>query len=140
MKRYAFILTSLLLVLSFGLANGQTISIDPIAELVSGNLPTGKDITIPIRFDQQFTVSIAGSTNGFKLYSPDGATWTYPVPLANAHTGAITTVGGATAMYDGGVFINEFSTDGALEDTVGLGGFAMFGTGIPVGFNEVVLE
>ncbi|RKX21272.1 MAG: hypothetical protein DRP35_04695 [Candidatus Zixiibacteriota bacterium] len=135
MKRFAFILTSLLLVLSFGLANGQSISIDPIAELVGGNLPTGKDITIPIRFSQNHTVKVTGLTNGFQLYSLDGATWTYPEPLANCHTGAVT-----AAMFDGGVFINEFSTDGALEDTVGFGGFAMFGTGIPVGFDEVVME
>ena len=134
MKRFAFILTSLL-VLSFGLANGSDISLDHVDGLYDATtIATGGTVTFHIRFTVDHGTAVTGSTNGFRIYSPTGASW-WTADIQN--TGAITTVMPG-AMYDGGVFLNFFSCDGSGSDTVGFAGFKMFGTGIPDGFDEIV--
>jgi len=89
---------------------------------------------IPFSFDIHFNNStgqnVIGSTNGFRIYSPDGAAWQTP---------AWDTTGGLGDYYDGGVFINTYSWDGFNEDSIGLGGFSMFGGGIPAGYDDTVL-
>ena len=153
MKRITFILASLL-VLSFGLASGQTgqISIDPVSGLFEGKIPTGSMITFEIRFTNDYTAPITGSTNGFQLSSPDGAVWTnqysdadiiiaipdWPFVDTIRATDSMA-VEGAVPGYDGGVFINPFSWDGELEDTVGFGGFKISASGIVPGFDAVVM-
>jgi hypothetical protein len=129
MKRFAFILASLL-VLSFGLALAQSVSVEVTGAASATEITEGKTVTFGIRFTNDYVADLKGSTNGFVLKSPDGCTWNAPVPTA---TGAIT-----ADMYDGGFNINPFSWDGLVADTVGFGGFKMFKPGIPVGFDEVV--
>lgn len=87
-------------------------------------------VTFNINLDNSTGEFIWGMTNGYRMYSPDGATWLPPVS---------DTVGGLGAYLDGGVFINEFSVDGMGADTIGLGGFFMFADGIPPGYNQTVL-
>ncbi len=70
-----------------------------------------------------------GITNGFRIHSPDGATWT-------------TTVGDTTGtlgktQFDGGVFITPFSVTGSGADTIGFGAFRFTSTGLPAGFDDV---
>ncbi|MBU8934825.1 MAG: T9SS type A sorting domain-containing protein [candidate division Zixibacteria bacterium] len=87
-------------------------------------------VTFNINLDNTTGEFIQGMTNGYRIYSPDGATWQPPIS---------DTVGGLGAYLDGGVFINEFSIDGMGADTIGLGGFYMFTNGIPPGYNETVM-
>ena len=72
--------------------------------------------------------SIVGFSNGFRVYSPDSATWGVPVG---------DTVSGIGDAFDITVVINYFSADGSGADTLAFGGFAMLGTGWPPGYNEV---
>jgi hypothetical protein len=129
MKRLAFILTSLL-VLSFGLAYGQSVTVEVDGAASVNEITEGKTVTFNIRFTNDYGEFITGSTNGFHLISTDGCTWNSPVPTV---TGAIT-----MDIYDGGFFVNEFDWDGQGADTVGFGGFKMFKDGIPDGFDEIV--
>ncbi len=68
-----------------------------------------------------------GITNGFRVYSPNGATWN-------------TTVGDTlSSLVWGDAFdltfnINYFSVNGAGADTVAFGGSKLFGNGLPTGF------
>jgi len=71
----------------------------------------------------------AGITNGYRVYSPDGATWTSTLP------DTIGTLGGA--QFDGGFFLNKYSDDGMGADTVGFGGIRFFGTGLPANYDSV---
>lgn len=112
-------------------AFGQAqISVDHVDGLVGINtLGTGQDIRFHIRYSNQTGYAVTGATNGFRVYSPDGAQWT---PLAYVNTGAIT-----AEMFES-QFFNPFSADGSEADTIGFGGFRMFGSGIPNGFDAVV--
>ncbi len=132
MKRIAFILTSLL-VLSFGFAYGQSdISVDHVDGLASPTqVAAGQTVTFHIRYTQNGPAAVTGSTNGFKVYSPDGAVFS---PITYAETGAIT-----PDMYDGGTFLTPFSIDGIGADTIGYGGFKLFKPGLEPGFDEIVL-
>jgi len=87
-------------------------------------------VTFHIRMNNNTGYNITGSTNGFRVYSPTGAQWDTTVGTA---TGAVT-----AAMYEQGIFVNNFSIDGIGADTVGFGGFKLFAPGIPAGFNEIV--
>ena len=96
--------------------------------LAVDSLPIDQVITFHLRLENTGG-NITGYTNGFRIYSPTGATWT--ATLADS-TGAIT---GAMVEQQ---FINPFSVDGAGADTVGFGGFKLFAPGIGAGFNEIV--
>jgi hypothetical protein len=130
MKRFAFILTSLL-VLSFGLANAASIT----ATLTSGaggpdTILTGGAAVWTVNFTNNSGVNITGSTNGWSLTSAGNRDSLSMVDLG--------TIDLAT-MYDGGAFFNYFSNDGVGADTVAYSGFALFKPGIPNGFSEDVL-
>jgi len=40
-----------------------------------GKLPTGQDVTFYLHMLNNTNTIIKGITNGFRVYSPDGATW-----------------------------------------------------------------
>ncbi len=98
-------------------------------EAVPFAITANKEITFYLRFENSTNFYVTGSTNGFRLYSPDNAVWN---STSGAVTGSIT-----TGMYDGGLFVNTFSPDGIGSDTIGFGGFKIFMPGIPDGFNEI---
>ena len=122
-----------LIVFSCSLSFAQgAITVDHIDGLGGPNtLYSSTPIVFHIRYNNTHTSNLFGSTNGFRLISSDGAIWTIPVATS---TGTIT-----SAMYDGGIYVNYFSNDGQLSDTIGFGGFRMHNPGIPTGFNEIVL-
>ena len=43
-------------------------------------------------------------------------------------------------LFDGGVFVQSFSVDGAGADTVGVGTFALFLPGMQAGYSEITLR
>ncbi len=98
-----------------GLWNTDTLSI---------NTP----IVFHLRTNNNTSENIIGQTNGFRIYSDDGATWNTTI---EAETGAID-----GTMFEQ-TFTNLFSIDGAGADTVGFAGFRLFMPGIPAGFNEI---
>ena len=124
-------LSCLLMLVPFGIALGQgQITIDHVDGLSQeGKLVSGSPVTFYLRLTNTTGSNIAGSTNGFRLYSPDGAVWSPPV----ADSAAINW----SEMYDGGLYFNLFSADGSLSDTLGFGGYAVYKGGIPVGFDGV---
>jgi hypothetical protein len=111
--------------------------------------------------------TIDGIANGFRLYSPNGATWTpglfvdtsiinFPPPGSTTYDTTFygrwvppATAGlvwenpgtGETPIFDGGLFVNTFSVDGTASDTVGFAGFNQTtGVGLYESFSEVAFE
>jgi len=120
----------LLTALPFAVAQGQ-ITVDHVDGLsTEGRIISGAPVIFHLRFTNTTGSNIAGSTNGFRLYSADGAVWSPPVADSISINWS--------EMYDGGLYFNLFDADGTLSDTVGFGGYAVYKTGIPAGFDEVV--
>ncbi|MFQ6007569.1 MAG: hypothetical protein ACE5K8_01325 [Candidatus Zixiibacteriota bacterium] len=111
---------------------GGQVTLDHVDGLQgAGNIQTGVPITFYIRFNNNTQDTISGFSNGFKVYSPDGARWDTTI---GDTTGALN-----VTQYDGGIFINSFGTDGSGVDTVGFGGFTISSLkGAEPGFDEVV--
>jgi len=76
---------------------------------------------------------VAGMTNGFQVYSPDGASWS-PVVLEDVYPG------GLGLLFDLVSALNAFSVDGSGADTVGYGGSLISGPGLAPGFDDIVLS
>ena len=75
---------------------------------------------------------IYGHTNGFRIYSLSGASWTLPV-IDTIDIASSTGIGWHSRM-DGGIFYEHFTT-GSAADTLGIGGFLIHGVGFEVGFD-----
>ncbi len=133
MKRISFILTALML-LSFGLANGQNhVSLDAVSPYI------GVDQKIPVpaanvaftwRWQWQTDPGdgLGGFSIAYDVYSADGATWT---SLAGTFHGNFGPVLSDFGSMGSNYFINNFSVNGAGNDTVSFAGFdgpAPYGT------------
>ena len=106
------------------------ISIDNVTGLANdSSVAINTDIIFHIRFTNNSGSTITGSTNGFVVYSGDGAEWD---TLITAFTDAF------NSIYDIDPFLNPFSNDGAGRDTIGIGGFKITGSGIYPGFDQIV--
>ncbi|HOP07687.1 MAG TPA: thrombospondin type 3 repeat-containing protein [candidate division Zixibacteria bacterium] len=124
------ILTALLLLFLIPITTaGQTITLDHFDGVIYDNI-LQVDTTVSFYF--RYTTgseSIGGIVNGYRIYSPDGASWT---------TSEIDTVGElGGAMLDLGVFLFKWPGNGS--DTVSCAGMVMVGEGIPAGFDDVSL-
>ena len=92
-------------------------------------LPMLNDSTVQATSDVEFRVhlynglsyDIYGSTNGFEVYSPDGATW-------DTIWGEWESVG--TEWFEH-TFVNYFNIDQPGDDTVGFGAFRIYYSGLP---------
>jgi hypothetical protein len=138
MKRIAFFLTSLL-VLSFGLANAQgaAISLDHIEIGAYPGDPGKLDcnpgvVEWQFFYDNQTGSNATGTTNGFRVYSPDGANAEIlPAPASDWNPA----IDWKALYWDGGLFNNYF--DGPTADTIGFGNFKIVGTGYPSGQGDI---
>ena len=84
MKFKLFLALAAMVVLSFGMANAQetnSITLDHVDGLLTGD-PTSVEAGVPVTFYLRLTNAggtnegnITGASNGFRVYSPDGATW-----------------------------------------------------------------
>ena len=130
--RLLLLLTALATVL-ISSAQGQSLSVDHIDGLNTTGPVSFLEMDVPVTYNIRITNGsdrVDGITNGFRVYSPDGAVWNTTIADTNGILGK--------AQFDGGFFINTFSITGSGADTVGFGGFKLFGTGIPPEFDEVV--
>jgi hypothetical protein len=96
----------------------------------SGKLIAGADIKFMMRWIYSTGNPIIGFTNGFRVYSPDGATWdTIVIDTVNL---------GWSSMFD---FMFQFtynSANGSGADTAGVLGLAVMGSGIVPPYNKQV--
>jgi PKD repeat protein len=97
----------------------------------------GSDIIAgPVSFYIRFTVDstsedITGFSSGFRIYSPDGASW--GVPLAES-------LGGLEDYFNLVHGINYYSADGMAADTIGFFGISLSPPPMPAGYDDVVLR
>ncbi len=111
-------------------AFGQSVSVDHVDGLVGGSsIGTGRAVVFHLRVSNPSDTSFDGIANGFRVYSPNGATW------SATHHDTTGTLG--MTQFDGGVFLPKFSADGQGADTVGIGAFRISSTGLPPGFDDV---
>ena len=128
--KFGCLLCTCLLLVS-PMALGQSgMTLDHVDGLSGGKLSVGADLAFYLRLTNNTGFDILGATNGFRIYSPDGAEWQ---PLT-ADTAAI----GWGEIFDGGVFFTSRSASGSGADTIGFGGFRIDQPGIPNGFDDVV--
>ncbi|MFQ6008884.1 MAG: FG-GAP-like repeat-containing protein, partial [Candidatus Zixiibacteriota bacterium] len=106
-----------------------SISLDTVIGQVGNDSIAIGAVTFKLRVTVTATSdTVIGFTNGFRVYSPDGATW--GVPLGD-------TIPGLHDYFDYTVVINYFSADGSGADTIGFGGYSFFGAGWPPGYDTV---
>ena len=100
---------------------GTSITLDAVAGLTGNDtISSMHEITFYLRVTNIEPNDFRGITNGFRVYSPDGATWSATVPDT---LGSIDWESNFMFFYP-----IEINVDGMDADTVGFGGV---GTGIP---------
>ena len=133
MKMKLITIFSVIMVVCFGQAFSQSISLESVDGLYAPDTLLADDAT-PIVFNLRLTNNAdlhTGCTNGFRIYSEDGATWGGTIP------DTLNVIPSFKSIFDVVTFYNV-NIDGMLSDTVGFGGVAVFaGTGLPPNFDEV---
>jgi hypothetical protein len=105
------------------------ISLDHVDGLTAeGELARNQTITFYLRVFNWWNI-VDGLTNGFRIYSPDGAQWNT--------TSADTLPLGWEEMFDTYFTIHSYSADGEDADTVGYFAMATYPGGMPLMFDEV---
>lgn len=98
-----------------------------------GILPTNQTIIFYINIYNPTGINMQGITNGFRIYSPDGAQW--------GSFAADTMNFGWRDMFDSYYSIYEYSADGIGADTAGFTGISMDTLGgLPPYFDEVAYK
>jgi len=131
MKTKTMYLLALLALGCSGMVMGQSISVDHVDGVADGGgmMLLDESIMFHIRLAAG-PIGNQGMTNGFRIYSPDGATW---VSTTMDTTGVI---GGAE--YDLLWWIGHFRVDGMVSDTIALGASVMYHPiGMPADFDEI---
>ncbi|MBU8932996.1 MAG: dockerin type I repeat-containing protein [candidate division Zixibacteria bacterium] len=99
-----------------------------------GRIVAGQDIKFVFAGSNNSGFPINGSSNGFRIYSPDGASW---APAYGDTSGM--DADWFPTFYDLGFWIDHHSCTGSGEDTVGFAGAKMMsGTGIPNGWDGTI--
>ncbi len=94
-----------------------------------GEIYAESPISFQIRVNNNTGQDVRGITNGFRVYSPDGAEWTTTIGDTIGSIGY--------AMFDLVYAINHFSATGSGADSVLFGGASLSSSGMPAGFSEV---
>jgi len=118
--------------ISVGPPSDTAIILDTVYGLnPSGNLPSGPDTKkFMMRWKYTTGSPVLGFTNGFRVYSPDGATWQPIVLDTVSHSW--------TTKFDLGFWISYNSVNGSGADTASVSGVAFMGSGIPPIFDTLV--
>lgn len=130
MKRYSFFLALAILVVSFGLANADGITVESTSgtwdDVGTTKIVPGAEVTYTLRYDNTTGPNIGGMTNGYVVTTDDPGGF-----------GAISGASIAGVAYWEG-FFDLVWAEGALDaSTVRFGGSKMTSTGLPAGFNDL---
>jgi len=155
MKLKLLVVTLAALALSFGLAQAQddySLTLDHVDGLYNEN-PSELETDVPITFHIRFTnpdspneANIKGSSNAFRVYSPDGAEWT-PITWAPYYDMVnyewVLPFENWDMVYNGAIKLNSFSITGSGADTIGFAGYSdpsspPFSNGVAPGFSQIV--
>ena len=143
--RFAVVLASVLFLWS-GSASGQgSFSLDHVDGLLNTDtVSTDVPITFYLRWTNNTGANIRGCSNGFEVYSPDGAVWdpiTW-VPYRDFSQMPPVVVeyypGWSTIIFDNSLDFNPYGVTGSGADTIGFSGTKKYGTGVVDGFDDVV--
>lgn len=136
--------TLAILLLAFGSVSAQgwsggSIGVDKVQGL-SGldTINIGSDLRFILRYRNDTTAKF-GISNGFRVYSPDGATWDSTTGdtlgwRASDPSPGVPILGGT--QFDLGLTLGRYSNDGAESDTIGVLGLMFTGAGLAGGFND----
>ena len=131
MKHLSLVVLLSLVSWSPGAASDFAISLDSVAGLYGpSSLSTGQQVTFYIRMTNNGVHAMKGITNGYRVYSPNGATW--DTTIGNNDIGTI-----GSTEFDLIWHINELGVTGSGFDTLGFGGATMSGTGLPASFDDI---
>ncbi len=97
----------------------------------SGQIMADQPISLYFSFDWG-NEDLTCPSNAYRLYSPDGATWSPPTIEA--------TIPMLNMFWDGGVFMSTFSCDGSGSDTLSFTAFTIFQSGLPAGTTDPVYK
>lgn len=112
-------------------AQGGEVTLDHVDGLYAQDtLQTGVSITFYIRITNNVGGYVTGMTNGFRIFSPDGATWT---PASGQLMNNI------CDYFDLVCLVGHRSCTGNGADTVTASFMIMMDQGIPNGYSDVVL-
>jgi len=115
----------------------MTVYAEPEAAMILDNvtgqygiagIKSGVPVTFTMRAINNSGEYVTALTNGYRVYSPDGAQW---------DTLTANTFSAFTGLFDGGFFVDEINVDGSGTDTIGLGGLAIYNPGMPDGYNDL---
>ncbi|KAA3634480.1 MAG: hypothetical protein DWP97_06985 [Calditrichaeota bacterium] len=112
--------------------NPRLVYIDSVFGLGSHRrtIETGKEVAFVFKVVNESEYFYYGITNGFKVYSPDGAQWGKIIgetvqPLSFWYS-----------LFDLVYSIGFNYNDGITPDTISYGGASLFGSGLPPNFNQ----
>lgn len=119
------------------------ITIDQIQGLAHGDsvLP-GSDLRFILRYRLD-SINSVGISNGFRIYSPDGATWDSTRADSLGYRPGDPTPGVAIlgkTQFDLGLSIGSYGADGVASDTVGFLGLKFTAIGLKGPFNDTVFS
>ena len=123
------LLTAIVVLCCFGITQAGITLYEVDGLTTDGKIKPNTPITFHLRLTNYAGGNIKGFSHGFRIYSPDGATWT---PIA-----ADTTNQGWPSMFDMVFQIDHQNTTGSGADTIGYGGASYYQSGIPDGFDEI---
>ena len=130
----AYVILTLILCCALVTAQTRDITLDGVTNVQDDTLLlAGNSHVFSLRFTCAGTGEAYNPSNGFRIYSPDGATW---------DTTTAVVAGGFDGLFSS-FFLNDtsFSTDGTGSDTIGMGAFVVVGpTGLTDGWDAVSLE
>lgn len=148
--RFIYIYLSILFLLP-GFVNAQySLSLDHVDGMSGNNiLIPNTTITFHIRFTNPPSpneANIRGSSNGFRVFSPDGAVWdpiTWAPYFDFGNLQWVYPYENWYDIYNGALKWNDFSVTGEGADTIGFAGYSdpsspPYSSGVPPGFSEIV--
>ncbi len=129
MKKITICFIAAILLITNGEVFSQAISLDGTTGGISNDtIFVNQQVEFDIRINVEGS-SHSGFSNGFRVYSTDGAEWTSMVGDTFSF--------GWGELFDLIFSIDNFSVTGSDADTIGFGGVAIFGPGFSSTFNEI---
>jgi len=148
MKRYSFFLAlAAMLVLSFGLANGASVSLSNVETGYSGadTVATGQPIVWTFNFANSSSIQVIAVLNGFVLYSSPESSVTWEPPVLDTLDLFALTGDGWKSRFD--LILAKYPRSGIHPPTTGMGRDTVAigasrgaeGAGFEVGFSSDVV-